>query len=93
MKRIVLISCTSQKNEDSKIHPVKAEDLYTSPLFKRAWHYSKDILKVDEIYILSAKYHLLDSKAPVSYYNETLVGKKVGHLKNVRFPCQARIFL
>ena len=82
MKRIALISCTSQKNEDSKIHPVKAEALYTSPLFKKAWYYAKDILKVDEIYILSAQHHLLDPQILVSYYDVTLVGKNVSHLKN-----------
>ncbi len=81
MKRIALISCTSQKNEVSKMSQVMAKELYTSSLFKKAWHYAKDILQVDEVYILSAQHHLLNPQTYVSYYNVTLVGKKVDELK------------
>ena len=81
MKKIALISCTSKKNEASKYEPIKAGDLYTSDLFVKAWKYAKDVLKVDEIYILSAKHHLLDPEMKINYYNESLVGKSVRDVK------------
>lgn len=82
MKKIALISCTSKKDKASKYVPVKASELYTSALFVKAWKYAKDVLKVDEIYILSAKHHLLDPGTKVMYYNESLVGKSVKDIKN-----------
>ena len=65
--RIVLISCVSMK----KKYPVKAKDMYISPLFKGAYRYAKK-LNADKIYILSAKYGLLSEETIIQPYNETL---------------------
>lgn len=67
MSKIVLISCVSQKNN----FPCKAKDLYISPLFIKSLKYAKQ-LNPDKIYILSAKYGLLDSEKIVEPYNMTL---------------------
>ena len=55
MKKIVLISCASKKAP----FKAKAEALYVSPLFVLNLRYAKS-LKPDSIFILSAKYGLLD---------------------------------
>lgn len=82
VKKVALISCVSRKLEDSKTMPVKAKDLYVSPLFRKAWIYANNILKADEVYILSAKHHLLHPESLISYYDETLTkGKSVKELK------------
>lgn len=80
IKKIVLISCCSKKQQTDI--PVKAKDLYISPLFSKAWIYAKDIIKADAVFILSAKYHLLEPDDIISYYNETLTkGKTAKELK------------
>lgn len=66
-KLIVLISCVSQKQDA----PCKAKDLYVSALFKKSWAYANQ-LKADQIYILSAKHHLLDPEKVIEPYNATL---------------------
>lgn len=66
-KRIVLISCVSQKQDKA----CKAKDLYVSALFKKCWAYANQ-LKPNQIYILSAKYHLLKPEKIISPYNLTL---------------------
>lgn len=72
--KIALISCVSQKLELAKGEFVQAKDLYTSPLFVKAYAYAKQ-LGVDKIYILSAKYGLLEEESKISWYNETLLNK------------------
>lgn len=67
MKKIVLISCVSQKLP----HKACAEDLYTSTLFKLNLKYARK-LKPDEIFILSAKHGLLELDAELAPYNVTL---------------------
>jgi hypothetical protein len=67
MKRIVLISCVSQKLP----YKSKAEDLYISPLFKKNLSYDRRFTP-DAIYILSAKYGLLDLATEIEPYNLTL---------------------
>lgn len=67
MKRIVLISCVSQKLQVK----AKAKDMYVSPLFKYSLKYAKS-LNPDKIFILSAKYGLLDLEKEIDPYNETL---------------------
>jgi hypothetical protein len=67
MKKIVLISCVSQKLP----YRSKAKDLYISALFKKSLAYARK-LKPDAIYVLSAKYGLLDLEAVVDPYNFTL---------------------
>jgi hypothetical protein len=67
MKRIVLISCVSQK----RTFRSKTKDIYISALFKKNLAYARR-LNPDAIYVLSAKYGLLDLKAEIDPYNLTL---------------------
>lgn len=67
-KRIVLISCVKQKQKKA----CKAKDLYTSPLFTKSWAYAES-LAPDEIYILSAKHHLVEPDKVLEPYNKTLL--------------------
>lgn len=66
-KVIVLISCSSKKLSGR----MKAKDLYNSDLFQSSLDYANSI-KHDKIYILSAKYHLLDLETEIEPYNVTL---------------------
>lgn len=67
MKKIVLISCVKRKRD----HRAKAKDLYTSTLFKLCYKYAQ-LLNPDAIYILSAKYHLLECAQEIEPYELTL---------------------
>ena len=67
MKTIVLISCVSKK----LTHPAKARDLYVSPLFKKNLAYVQK-LKPDAIYILSARYGLVELDQRIEPYDLTL---------------------
>jgi hypothetical protein len=67
MKKVVLISCVSKKLP----YKAKAEDLYISPYFKKNMAYAKK-MNPDSIYILSAKYGLLDLETEIEPYNLTL---------------------
>ena len=68
MKKIVLISCSKEKDPAKRI----AEDLYISPLYKKELAYAKHVLKPDMIFILSDKYHLLELPAEVAWYEVDL---------------------
>jgi len=74
--KIALIACTSKKSEEAKGTKVAAKDLYVSPLFRMAYAYAEK-LGVDRVYILSAKYGLLEPGDPVDWYNETLLKQRV----------------
>lgn len=65
--KIVIISCVSKKLP----HKARARKLYTSPLFKLNLQYAKS-LQPDKIFILSAKYGLLDLEQEIEPYNKTL---------------------
>jgi hypothetical protein len=67
LKKIVLISCVKSKLS----HPAKAKDLYTSTLFKSNMQYARQ-LEPDGIYILSAKYGLLELEREIAPYEMTL---------------------
>ena len=67
MKKIVLISCVKSKRK----YPAKAKGLYTSTLFQSNLQYAYQI-KPDAIYILSAKYGLLDLDQIIAPYEMTL---------------------
>lgn len=67
MRKIVLISCVSVKLNNK----AKAQDLYVSPLFKYGLAYAKS-LNPDKIFILSAKYGLLELNEIIEPYNTTL---------------------
>lgn len=66
MKKIILISCVSQKKNTK----TKAKELYLSALFKKSLAYAEN-LNADAIYILSAKHGLLDLDKEIEPYNET----------------------
>lgn len=67
MRRIILISCVSKKLP----YAAKAKDLYISPLFVGNLRYAKS-LQPDSIFILSAKYGLLELDREVEPYDTTL---------------------
>jgi glycerophosphoryl diester phosphodiesterase len=67
MVKIVLISCISKKLD----HKAPARDLYISPFFKYNLKYANK-LNPDKIFILSAKYGLLDLNKEIEPYNKTL---------------------
>jgi cytoplasmic iron level regulating protein YaaA (DUF328/UPF0246 family) len=75
-KKIVLISCASKKLAFKS----KAEDLYISSLFRFSLSYARK-LKPDKIFILSAKYGLLNLNDEIATYNETLNNKPVSDIK------------
>ena len=77
MKKIVLISCVSQKRP----YRSKAKDLYISALFKKNLAYARR-LNPDAIYILSAKYGLLDLETEIDPYNLTLNTMSAGEIRN-----------
>ena len=68
MKTIVLISCGAKKAEKE----TKTEDLYISPLFKKSLVYAKTLTTTDNIYILSAKHHLLPLDKVIAPYDVSL---------------------
>jgi len=67
MKKIILISCVKSKLS----HPAKARDLYISDLFRSSLAYAHS-LKPDKIFILSAKYGLLELDDQIKPYELTL---------------------
>lgn len=74
--RVVLISCVSKK----LCVTAMAKEMYISPLFKGAYAYAKKI-NADKIFILSAKYGLLEENDIIEPYNETLNKKKNSEIK------------
>ena len=72
MKNIAIIGCTSKK----KSYPCKAVELYQeSTFFCKELKYAKNVIKADDIYILSAKHHLIHGSKVIEPYNVTLIGK------------------
>ncbi len=76
MRQIVLISCVKRKGG----RRAKAQNLYESDLFRKSLAYAR-LLSPDAIYILSAKYGLLDLDVEIEPYDETL---KTMAIKDVR---------
>jgi hypothetical protein len=76
VKKIVLISCASKKLH----HKAKAKDLYISSLFVGNLRYART-LKPDSIFILSAKYGLLELDREVEPYNTTLKDMPLAQVK------------
>lgn len=74
--RVALISCVKTKLP----HRARAEELYTSTLFRGSLRYARS-LNVDRIFILSAKYGLLDLDDEIEPYEETLKRKSAGVLR------------
>ena len=75
-KKIVLISCASKKLS----HKTRAESLYTSPLFRLNLKFARH-LNPDKIFILSAKYGLIDLNKEIEPYNKTLNNMKSSEIK------------
>ena len=67
MNKIILISCVSKKLP----YKAKAKNLYVSPLFKYNLRHAHS-LNSDKIFILSAKYGLVDLEEEIEPYNKTL---------------------
>ncbi len=76
MNKIILISCVSKKLP----YKTKAKNLYVSPLFKYNLRYAHS-LNPDKIFILSAKYGLVDLESEVEPYDQTLNNMKKEELK------------
>jgi hypothetical protein len=57
-----------------KPYKCKAKDLYDSTWFRLAWNYVQT-LKSDKVFILSAKYGLVDPEAEIKPYEQTLNAK------------------
>jgi hypothetical protein len=68
MSKVVLVSCSSGK--ESQAAP--AEELYNSDLFKKQMEYAKKLTNPNDIYIISAKYHLVPLRTEIEPYNKTL---------------------
>lgn len=64
---IVFLSCGKTKAN----HTCKAQEMYQGDLFKKSFEYAKK-LKPRKIYILSAKYKLLELEDIISPYELTL---------------------
>lgn len=77
MSKIVLISCVSMKQAKE----AKAKDLYVSPLFKMNYAYAES-QNPDAIYILSAKYGLVDPERVIPPYEQTLNTMKAAQVKD-----------
>lgn len=72
---IAFVGCVKSKKD----HPCKAEEMYTSDLFKKSLMYAK---KADKVYILSAKYGLVELDEVILPYQETLNTKTREQQKN-----------
>ena len=68
--KIVLISCVKEKAAGRH----RAKDLYVSSWFRYAFRYSQ-VLHPDRVFILSAKYGLVDQDSEIESYEETLRDK------------------
>ncbi|RPJ71623.1 MAG: hypothetical protein EHM20_14475 [Alphaproteobacteria bacterium] len=76
MAKIVLISCVKKKLP----YKSKAKELYVSTLFKYNLKYARS-LSPDKIFILSAKYGLVDSEAEIEPYDKCLITKSSKEIK------------
>lgn len=74
--KVVLIQCVKKK----KPRKCKAKDLYDSAWFRYAWRYAQS-LNPDKVFILSAKYGLVDPEEEIEPYNETLNTKSVPEIR------------
>jgi hypothetical protein len=74
--KIVLVSCVKKKLP----YRAKAKDLYISPLFRFNLEYARSF-NPDAIYILSAKYGLVDLDQEIDTYDLTLNKMSEGQKK------------
>lgn len=76
MAKIILLACASKKLD----RKAKAQDIYISQLFRLGMEYAKS-LNPDKIFIISAKYGLLELDKEIEPYNLTLNKMKDGEIK------------
>jgi len=76
-RQVVLLSCVKRKGR----FRAKSQDLYESDLFRKSLGYAHS-LAPDAIYILSAKYHLLDLHREIEPYDETLNAMGIAEVKD-----------
>lgn len=76
IKTNILISCVSKKLD----YKAKAEEIYVSTLFKYNMQYAKS-MSADRIFILSAKYGLLDLRDEIEPYDQTLNKMKTEEIR------------
>ena len=74
MSTVVLVSCSAGKEDK----PMPAEKLYNSDLFKKQLEYAKKLAQSNNIYIISAKYHLVPLSKTIEPYNLTLKDMPAG---------------
>ena len=67
-KTIALVPCSKEKKTLPPSVTIPARDLYTGPLFKKALECAES-LHPDEIYILSAKYGVVELDQKLTYYD------------------------
>ena len=68
MSTVVLIACSATKLPK----PAPAHELNSSDLFQKNWEYAKKLADEKNIYILSAKFHLVPNNKVIPPYNVTL---------------------
>jgi hypothetical protein len=68
MKNVVLVACVATKNDEA----LPAEELYASDLFNKSMAYAHRLTDSDNIFILSAKHHLLPIRKVIKPYDMTL---------------------
>ena len=76
MEKVILVQCGKKKLKQK----AKAKDLYIGDLFKKSYRYAQ-LLKPDNILILSAKYDLLNPEKIIEPYDETLNNKSSDEIK------------
>jgi hypothetical protein len=76
MRHIVLISCVKRKGKNR----AKSQYLYESALFRKSLSYARS-LSPDAIYVLSAKYGLVDLDREIDPYDETLKNMPMHEVK------------
>jgi hypothetical protein len=74
--KVALVSCGKTKLPRLS----KARDLYQGDLFRKSLKYAQK-LDADKIFILSAKYGLLDLDAEIEPYDQSLIGARVAELR------------
>ena len=84
MAEYVLIACSKRKKgKENSQKEYTAREIYQGTLFVYSMKYARDYLKKkdEEIFILSAKHHLLRLNDSIKYYNEYLGDKKAAEVK------------
>ena len=78
-KQIILISCGARKTKTAQ----KARDLYIGTYFRKMLKYAEYLSKKSgaKIYILSAKYGLVELNEVIEPYESTLNGKSEKYKK------------